>query len=370
MDLFLYLDPIEKRLHWKPYSKPLNHRERIPWASHHPKDVKKGTFIGEMSRLATLCSKLEHYRDAISDLSNLYLARGYPDDAVRSWVKAHFSQRWERRLGEPIVRDEVFVLKSHFNPAWSAFNVHGLSEVVVESWLSSLSKLDRANQSQDRTWHAAESTDGSELKIFRQTTLGQFQGGQSSLNPGESSPEGAAGRVGVANVAKPRVTYDPRDVMDVDELVALSEPSFSAHDLSVVWTDNALRVPKSLRVRYAMAEPRLDADPQVNPALHVPLGVGDQVGDFEPANDAGSVASGDDGTTDSKPYRICIEKKDAEIIQEDLDIRSVGFDDRAWLVSRRKIRNLGDIVNGWKKDIIQAALNSDSVQHMHVDEWQ
>lgn len=41
---------------FKPYRKPLNHFERIPWSSTHPKWMKKGTFVGELGRLAGLSS--------------------------------------------------------------------------------------------------------------------------------------------------------------------------------------------------------------------------------------------------------------------------------------------------------------------------
>ena len=142
LDLFVWLDPITGKLEHKPYRKPLHHRERIPWASHHPKDVKKGTYIGEMSRLATLSSRLEYYRDAIGDLRSLYIARGYPEALVRKWTLDNYGKRWENRLGDPIKREDVFVLKSHFNPAWSAFNVHELGQTITDSWLSSLDSFD------------------------------------------------------------------------------------------------------------------------------------------------------------------------------------------------------------------------------------
>ena len=78
LDLLVYLDPADGSVQHKPYKKPMNHRERIPWTSAHPKDVKKGTFTGEMSRLAVLSSKPEHYLEAIADLQNLYIACRYP----------------------------------------------------------------------------------------------------------------------------------------------------------------------------------------------------------------------------------------------------------------------------------------------------
>ncbi|MFL4368795.1 hypothetical protein, partial [Enterobacter asburiae] len=56
LDMLVYIDPLTGQVEHTPYRKALNHKERIPWASHHPKDVKKGTYIGEMSRLATLSS--------------------------------------------------------------------------------------------------------------------------------------------------------------------------------------------------------------------------------------------------------------------------------------------------------------------------
>ena len=77
LDLWVYIDS-DNTIQWKPYRKPGNHLERIPWDSAHPIDVKRGTFIGELSRLATLSSKLEHYLEASRFLAELYVARGYP----------------------------------------------------------------------------------------------------------------------------------------------------------------------------------------------------------------------------------------------------------------------------------------------------
>src|SRR6202050_3927005 len=69
-----------------PYRKAQSHQERIPWISHHPLDVKRGTFIGEMSRLATISSLHSTYCDAIKSLAALYIARGYPSDLVYHWL--------------------------------------------------------------------------------------------------------------------------------------------------------------------------------------------------------------------------------------------------------------------------------------------
>jgi hypothetical protein len=59
-------------------------------------DVKRGTFIREMSRLATLCSQFAHYKDAIDSLVGLYIKCGYLSDLVMKWMRDNFKTRWEK----------------------------------------------------------------------------------------------------------------------------------------------------------------------------------------------------------------------------------------------------------------------------------
>ena len=115
----VYIDE-HNRLQHRPYMKARNAQERIPWISAHPYDVKRGTFYGEMSRLATLCSKQEHYIEALNGLVALYVQRGYPVGQVNMWRKAKAMERWNNRLRvESRERPDVLVLKSHFNTAWN-----------------------------------------------------------------------------------------------------------------------------------------------------------------------------------------------------------------------------------------------------------
>jgi hypothetical protein len=136
LDLLVYIDPVSGQVEHKPFRKARNHLERIPWSSHHPKDVKKGTFVGEMSRLAVLCSTPDAYIEAINDLMLLYIARGYPVDLVKAWLRDNTATRWKNRLGDPRKARDAFVLKSRFNRAWEGFNVHELGQTVVDSWLT------------------------------------------------------------------------------------------------------------------------------------------------------------------------------------------------------------------------------------------
>jgi hypothetical protein len=83
-----------------PYCKALSHQERIPWISHHPLNVKRGTFIGEMSWLATISSLHSTYCEAVKGLASLYIAHGYPADLVYNWLSNNIKEWWEKHLND------------------------------------------------------------------------------------------------------------------------------------------------------------------------------------------------------------------------------------------------------------------------------
>ena len=135
LDMSIYVDRRKSRLEWRPYSKPLNHLERIPFASFHPPDVKRGTYLGEMSRLATLSSTPGAYVEALYNLKSLYIARGYPESLVEAWTKANRVKRWKQRVATKESSDEpVLVLKTNFNPIWESFNVHEMFDSIKTVW--------------------------------------------------------------------------------------------------------------------------------------------------------------------------------------------------------------------------------------------
>ena len=150
LDLLVYIDQGTGRIQHKPYRKMQNHLERIPWVSNHPKDIKKETFVREMSRLATLSSTHANYLEALDHLSMIYIARGYPPDLIKSWLKDNTSRRWQNRLGKSEPVGDVFVLKTHFNPVWNSFNIHELGQTVINRWLRYLHSQDDRNHQFDR----------------------------------------------------------------------------------------------------------------------------------------------------------------------------------------------------------------------------
>ncbi|KAJ3531724.1 hypothetical protein NMY22_g8030 [Coprinellus aureogranulatus] len=136
LDMLLYKDNAN-RLQHMPYRKARNHMERIPWISSHPIDVKRGTFIGEMSRLATLSSTFETYREALVGLCSLYEVRGYPAEHVRKWLRDNIANRWNNRLSTSSRNndtDGVFVLKTSYNTAWNYFSATQLGDAVIGTW--------------------------------------------------------------------------------------------------------------------------------------------------------------------------------------------------------------------------------------------
>ena len=134
LDMLLYKSR-NNDLHYKPYRKAGNHQERIPWISAHPLDVKRGTFLGEMSRLAVLSSTMETYTEALRELIELYIHRGYPADLVHKWYYSNIQVRWNKKLeNRPVPEAGTLVLKTEYNLAWDYFNAHTLGETIFGYW--------------------------------------------------------------------------------------------------------------------------------------------------------------------------------------------------------------------------------------------
>jgi hypothetical protein len=145
LDMCVYKD-YDGSLQHMPYRKDKNHQERVPWISHHPLDVKRGTFIGEMSRLATLSSKKSHYTDSMKGLVTLYVKRGYPVELVQTWLKNNYQERWNKRLDTREVPSQLetpLVLKTEFNTAWNYFNATELKNIIFGYWREWLDRADR-----------------------------------------------------------------------------------------------------------------------------------------------------------------------------------------------------------------------------------
>jgi hypothetical protein len=142
LDMLLYKNN-KGELHYMPYRKAGNHQERIPWISAHPLDVKRGTFLGEMSRLAVLSSTMETYLEALKGLISLYIHRGYPAELVHKWYYSNIQVRWSKKLEDrPEPTADTLVLKTEYNLAWNYFNAHELGQTILDYWGDWLKKHD------------------------------------------------------------------------------------------------------------------------------------------------------------------------------------------------------------------------------------
>ncbi|KAF7764097.1 hypothetical protein Agabi119p4_8634 [Agaricus bisporus var. burnettii] len=238
LDMTLYFDK-SKRLQWKPYRKPLNHFERIPWISSHPLYVKKGTFIGELSRMATLSSQFDDFADACKEVADIYIARGYPPMLIANWLKQNYQTRWDTRLRETSPpRADVLVLKSEYNISWDFFNVRKLEEQMKNGWLEALrvSTFGRADTIQDL--HPAVSK-----TKFKNTVLTDLRRNGGTLPPGsEFHPsmvgEGAYGqfyRLDKLGLLDRRFLVSKKRTTEIIDLAAAWRKSvLTRHDRQVV----------------------------------------------------------------------------------------------------------------------------------------
>ena len=127
---------------------PRNDQEGIPWASQQALVVMRGTFLGEMSRMAVLSSTQANYLLSLADLKSVYTYRGYPKALLNKWLKENTAKRWLLRFEEPrvarkeilpskakgVLEDTPLVLKTSFNPVWESFNIQKLRDVIVNTW--------------------------------------------------------------------------------------------------------------------------------------------------------------------------------------------------------------------------------------------
>jgi hypothetical protein len=154
LDMHIYKDTSNKLQHM-PYRKARNSHERIPWITSHPITVRRGTFVGELSRMATLSSTYDVYLDAVKGIVGLYTSRGYPYDIVIGWTKKYIKERWQKRIyvaPQEAVRSasDVLVLKSEYNLAWDYFSATALGNTMMDTWRNGI------DASLSTTWHTTD----------------------------------------------------------------------------------------------------------------------------------------------------------------------------------------------------------------------
>jgi hypothetical protein len=274
----VYVDQGTGRIEHKPYRKARNHLERIPWISSHPKDVKKGTFVGEMSRLATLSSTPGNYLEAMDHLKKVYIARGYPPELIKSWLKDNTSKRWANRLSTAGKRVDVFVLKSHFNPVWKDFNIHELGQLVNRRWAEFLELQDDLNRQLED----------------HERSLG-FLSDTQYAEGSRTHPDGRSGNTSSL----------PQLSSEIDAYPSSGTSALGSSREADVW----------ITIRKRIGRTSLIEELKI------------------------------------------------------LDIRKLGFDQRKWLVSRKRNFNLADLVSMLKQAVLYNISDNDIIADGVVDNW-
>jgi hypothetical protein len=121
-------------LSFRPYRKPLNSYERLPFTSYHPLLVKRAAFCGEVSRIARVCSKYSTYYKEIEYVRDIYLKRGYPGELLYNWISAEARNRWDTRYKDAPEGEEVSALwlKSEYNNVWQHIDLRDVWSAMVD----------------------------------------------------------------------------------------------------------------------------------------------------------------------------------------------------------------------------------------------
>ncbi len=288
-----------------------------------------------MSRLAVLSSKPQHYLEAIEDLKSLYIARGYPIALVNKWTKDNLSKRWDLRHSESKASGEVFVLKSHYNPVWSSFDIQKLGNIIKESWRSSLYSF--AVQPQETFQHTDEVPEEP-----RQGTTSPSPSPQPSNRP-----------------------FNPPELVQQQLDDMWSRPRRPGPAL----TPRTRALEHTTPVLSSQPDLTADRDKNSNGTLRSTLVTYSHTSD---SPEALSTRAELDKASESLVFtgrftRLGGAKSlEAERV---LNIESLGYFDKRWLVSRKRNTNLGDLVNQWKKTVINKHLNDGPAIAESLDEW-
>jgi hypothetical protein len=359
LDMTVFVDRASNTLEHKPYRKPLNHFERIPWISAHPKDVKRGTFLGEMSRLATLCSRPGFYLESIRDLKSLYIARGYPKALVDLWAKDNLAKRWKLRLADRVRSAEnVFVLKSQFNPVWESFNIHKLFDVIRETWYL---------RCEEQPWCDLQGL----CAIHNMYTIPKPPEMVRAVNMRERSLYKY--RIeGSSTVAKrprsPSPTYWRQTHLSeyvVEGRLSAKRPKISHESASRSGSSDEGGEGPGVAPGKELPAPNAAQGVQAELAPHAP----DLLVSCRYGTDLPRLPDTSDGTRSWLCFWEEHAGRTSFVRREMLDLRKTDFFSRRALVSRKRTRNLFDLTSTWRKNAKQLPSEQLDIDRQDVDEW-
>jgi hypothetical protein len=135
LDLEVWRNPYShsQRLKYRPYRKPMNNFERLPWCTGHSLQLLRAAFKSEMHRFAVSSWSTPLYNEELNWLKDLYISRGYPPQTVIAWIAKFKVDAYKNRLSWNPEQDEdarVWPLRSEMNPVWQNLNLSMVSEAM------------------------------------------------------------------------------------------------------------------------------------------------------------------------------------------------------------------------------------------------
>jgi hypothetical protein len=148
LDLDIWRNPYsrDQRLMYRPYRKPLNNFERLPWCTGHAVQLLRGAFKSEIHRFAVASCTPDIYRQELAWLKDLYISRSYPPATVIQWIQSSkevaFKNRLEWAFDTVEESERIWPLKSVMNPVWQKVNLGMVSETMRRTAMRLISDED------------------------------------------------------------------------------------------------------------------------------------------------------------------------------------------------------------------------------------
>ncbi|KAG8806827.1 hypothetical protein FRC17_004774 [Serendipita sp. 399] len=146
LDIEMWKGKGSNRIMYKPYRKPFNNFERLPFISGHADALLKAAFKSEIYRMATLSWDEQTYANELVWLTDLYSKRGYPPAVLKGWIKETKTKAYKRRLKvneneTPVLNHTdgtvgVWPLKSIMNPVWEYLSMSKISTRMHDTWMA------------------------------------------------------------------------------------------------------------------------------------------------------------------------------------------------------------------------------------------
>jgi hypothetical protein len=137
LDLEIWRNPYSHthELKYRPYRKPGNNFERLPWCTGHSLQLLRAAFKSEVHRFAVASHCTHIYNEELDWLKDLYVSRGYPPVTVYAWIKKFKVSAYKTRLdvapqSEGDGDKAVWPLKSSMNPVWPKLSLSNVTDAM------------------------------------------------------------------------------------------------------------------------------------------------------------------------------------------------------------------------------------------------